>query len=343
MSCCPECFGDGYLKNDVIPQLSTQVGTCSYCGSLDQPLVTPTDLREHFELLIGIYVRQDDAGRTLVEWLRDDWSMFSHDHMDVAHAKELLADILDDGEIVRQFFAPSDKSKSDALQRWEALKNELMHLNRYFPKTEINLERLKQWIGLLLLRQSEIPKKWFRARIQQSALPFSPEEMKAPPKHLASHGRANPAGIPYLYLASTALTAVSEIRPHTGEIVSVAEFSIPANLKIADLRHPKKTISPFYLGDENEISSLRGDIEFLEKLGDELTRPVLPRSAAFDYIPSQYLCESIKVGGYDGVMYRSSVGDGVNIALFQPDCAQVLNVTPHQVSRVSVDIEQKDT
>ncbi len=340
MLCCPECFGDEYIKLDFIPKRSTQTGTCSYCGSVNQPLIAPTDLREDFELLIGIYVRQDDGGRPLVEWLKNDWSMFTHERMDAAHAKELLADILDDGEIVRQLFAPSEKSKSDALQRWEKLKNELMHLNRFFPKTEINLERLKEWVSWLVPKQTEIPERWFRARIQHSAQPFSSVEMKAPPKQLASHGRANPAGIPYLYLASTALTAVCEIRPHTGEFVSVAGFRIPTNLRIADLRHPKKTISPFYLGDENKISSLRGDIEFLEKIGDELTRPVLPRSAAFDYIPSQYLCESIKVSGYDGVMYRSSVGDGVNVALFQPDCAQVLDVIQHQVSRVSVDIEQ---
>lgn len=316
---------------------------CSYCGSVNQPLVSPTDLSVTFERLLDIYFHQSVEGRTLVEWFKDDWSMFLHERMDIAHAKELLADILDDGEIVRQLFAPSEKSKSDALQRWDALKNELMHLNRYFPKTEINWERLQQCIGYLLLQESEIPEKWFRARIQQSAQPFSAKEMKAPPKHSASHGRANPAGIPYLYLASTALTAVSEVRPHTGELVSVAEFGIPTSLKIVDLRYPKQTISPFYGEDEDEISSLRGDIEFIAKLGDELTRPVLPRSAAFDYIPSQYMCEFIKKSGFDGVMYRSSVADGINIALFQPDCAHALDITQHQVSRVSVDMAQQST
>lgn len=322
---------------EVIPSISTATGDCSYCGSANLPLISPIKLREYFELLTSIYVQNDD-GNTLVEWLKNDWALFRHPKMDVAHAKELLAEILDDGDIVRKKFIPSGPSTSDALQRWEALRAELMHSNRFFPRTEINLERLKRLFGFLLLKAIDIPKRWYRARIQQGTKAYSLEEMGAPPKNLASHGRANPAGIPYLYLASTELTAVSEIRPHTGEEVSVAEFTIPDGLSIADLRDPRQTVSPFILSDENEISLLRQDVEFLEKLGEELTRPVVPRSAAFDYIPSQYLCEFVKLCGFDGVMYRSSVGDGVNVALFNPHRASGANVRSLQVSRVLVHI-----
>lgn len=40
-------------------------------------------------------------------------------------------------------------------------------------------------------------------------------------------------------------------------------------------------------------------------------------SAVIDYTPSQYLCEFIKRRGYDGVIDRSSVSDGMNLALIQ--------------------------
>ncbi len=82
---------------------------------------------------------------------------------------------------------------------------------------------------------------------------------------------------------------------------------------------------------------MRSDLPFLERLGDELTRPVLPQTAAIEYTPSQYLCEFIKKCGYEGVIYRSSVGDGMNLALFDPALAQPENVTQHRVIRVSVD------
>ena len=94
------------------------------------------------------------------------------------------------------------------------------------------------------------------------------------------------------------------------------------------------------LSDESEISMLRSDVEFLEKLGEELTRPVLPRSAAFEYVPSQYLCEYVKVCGFDGVMYRSSVGDGVNLALFDPDVAEVGVTVTQRVGKVTVNFAE---
>jgi hypothetical protein len=290
--------------------------------------------------LTGIYVR-DPQGIGLIELLKSDWGMFSHERMDIAHAKELLSDVLDDGELVRQRYRPSETAVSDnALQRWDDLRQELIHKNRYFPETEINLSRLKRLFDYLLLPAAEVATNWFRARIQTGTSTYTPIEMKSPPKHLASHGRANPAGIPYLYLASTPITAVSEIRPHTGEDACVASVCIPDGLKVIDLRHPKRSVSPFMLSDESEISMLRSDVEFLEKLGEELTRPVLPRSAAFDYVPSQYLCEYVKVCGFDGVMYRSSVGDGVNLALFDPDVAEIGATVTLRVGRVTVNFAE---
>ncbi|TPW03192.1 MAG: hypothetical protein FD125_1693, partial [bacterium] len=89
--------------------------------------------------------------------------------------------------------------------------------------------------------------------------------------------------------------------------------------------------------------SLRGSrqctIGFLERLGEELTRPVLPSGAAIDYVPSQYLCEFIKKCGYDGVLYSSSVSEGINLALFDPDKATAQAVRQVLVSQVVVTVE----
>lgn len=333
--CCANCIEDDHLRRNVIPELSNETGKCSYCGSNDQALVEPIKLREYFEFIISPYTK-DDGGKILVEWLKNDWALFQHERMDIAHAKDLLADILDDGEIVRHSFTAS-ASISNALVNWDALRSELMHANRFFPQTDLNLDRLEQLLSHLLLNEDDIPKLWYRTRVQQTEIQYTATDMGAPPKHLASHGRANPAGIPYLYIASDMSTAISEVRPHTGDQVTVACIAVPAGLKIVDLRHPRRTVSPFILPDENELALLRCDIEFLEKLGQELTRPVLQKSAAYDYIPSQYLCEYSKNCGFDGVMYKSSVGEGVNVALFYPDKATIQNVSSHRVSRVSVD------
>lgn len=350
MKCCANCIGDPYLRKEVFPKLSTETGTCPYCGSDRQFLLEPTALRDAFELLVSIYSRNDE-GKTLVEWFKDDWAMFSHSRMDVVHAKELLANILDDREIVRQRFIPSDQFHAEALDGWEKLRSELMHENRFFPNTKFNIEQLGGFLEFLVHDRDELPAKWYRARLQETDEAYPPDKMGVPPKQQVSHGRANPVGIPYLYLASTVTTAISEIRPHTGEMACVAEFFVPGDLRIIDLRNPRKTVSPFKpdtlspftLDDEDKLALLRGGIGLLERLGEELTRPVLPQAAAIHYIPSQYLCEFIKKCGYHGVMYRSSVvEEGMNFALFEPVRATVGSVTQHLVSRVSVEWSERN-
>jgi len=339
MQCCASCIGDRGLRKYIISDKSKATGTCSYCGTANELLIDPADLRNYFELLINIYSR-NEKGKPLVEWFKKDWGLFMHPVMDVVHSKELLADILDDVQISRENFVPSELCHSERLNIWGKLKDELMHKNRFFPQTNINEdERLEYLLDHLLLSSDEAIESWYRARIQPSEEMYPIEKMGAPPKRLASQGRANPAGIPYLYLASTPETAVSEIRPHTGEYASVANFLVPKELKLVDLRNPRSTVSPFLLSDENEVALLRGDIEFLVHLGNELTRPVLPHAAAIDYIPSQYICEFIKRYGYHGVMYESSVGDGVNIAIFDSSNAVAGTVQRFWVSRVSVEVE----
>ena len=335
MRCCANCFGDREIA-EIIRARSLGKGVCSYCGSANVDLIEPKQLSNYFILLSAIY-EPDDNGKLLVELFSEDWNLFDHPAMNIATAKSLLADILDDGEVVRKPFLPSPRYKSDALGRWEQLRNELMYKNRYFPESQMNMDRLGELLEELIAL--DLPAVWYRARLQMEDKAFVEAEMGAPPQRMALHGRANPSGIPYLYLGSSVATAISEIRPHTGEVACVATVEIPPDLKVIDLRSPRKHVSPFLL-EEDEIGLMRAEIGFLERLGEELTRPVLPQGAAIDYVPSQYLCEFIKKCGYGGVIYRSSVSDGINLALFEPSVAIIRLVEQHQVVRVKVQVEK---
>lgn len=137
--CCPECFDDRGLRKDIIRLLSSNRGNCGFCGTTDVDLVEPRRLAEVFEMLIGIY-EPDPNGKTLVEWMKEDWQLFSHPLMDVAHAKELLSEILDNGDIVRKTFSPSATYKSEGLVRWETLRDELMYKNRYFLDVKLDTD-----------------------------------------------------------------------------------------------------------------------------------------------------------------------------------------------------------
>lgn len=336
MRCCAHCFGDRTLQR-IIADLASEEGTCSFCETTNVKLVHPKVLANSFAPLLSVY-EQVSEGPLLVERLATDWLLFDHPRLDLQRKKGLLAEILDDGEVVRHPFAVAQSYVRDGLDsRWERLRVELMFSNRYFPQAGIDERRLEALLSLL--EAIDVPITWYRARIQQGEQMYEPADMGAPPPGQPSHGRANPAGIPYLYLGSTEQTAVAEIRPHTGEVATVAEFAIEEGLRLLDLRNPRKLISPFDLGDEDSIAGLYADIPFIERLGIELTRPVLPSRAAIDYVPSQYLCEFIKKIGYDGVIYRSSVSDGMNVALFSPSRAAAISVRPRTVARVSVEVK----
>lgn len=333
--CCAECIDDRILRKNIIPSISNNRGTCDFCGSSDVDLVRPSQLADLFEMLVSIY-EPDPDGKSLVELLKNDWLIFSHPRMDNAHTKELLGEILDDGEIIRKSFSPSPVYNSEGVARWETLRDEILYKNRYFLDEALDFDRLKELLEHLIA--DEMPDVWYRARIMTDEKPFLIQEMGAPPKRMATHGRANPTGIPYLYLSSVPETAVAEVRPHTGEAACVAEFKIPKPMILVDLRNPRKIVSPFVLAHANAIGQMRADIPFLERLGNELTRPVLPRSAAIDYIPSQYLCEFIKKNGYDGVVYRSSVSHGINLALFDPEKATPCSLSLYEINKVSVEV-----
>lgn len=343
--CCENCFGDPGLTRNIIPKIIADgtgkpvQGDCGYCGTKNITTVDPSALSQWFEMVLDCYI-QDSDGKSLGALLAEDWQLFDHPAMDEAHAKELLAEILDDGEIVRRTFVPTNLLDNVTSQGWEDLRDEMMHHNRWFLAEPIDLDRLAQLLGQMIAPEDafiKITNSWYRSRLLSDNEPLSIAEMDAPPPHLAGHGRANPAGIPYLYLASTVKTAVAEVRPHTGENACVATFEV-SPIHAVDLRAPRKSASPFLLENAEQIAALRSGLPLLERLGEELTKPVQPSSAAFEYIPSQYLCEFIKKCGYQGVIYRSSVGEGVNLALFSSEKASAVEVNLFQVKSVNVDI-----
>ena len=332
MKCCGACFADQQLAAG-IEHVSSEKGNCESCKAQNVSLVDANILADAFELVCGIYEEHKD-GRKLVDWLIEDWKLFA---VDRPQAMVLLTDILDDAERgVRRTYRPSAMCASDSLDVWEKLRHELRTRNRFFPDTEFDTKRVADLLTHLCMSANDIPQTWYRARIQDGSDPFSLDQMGPPPANKAGPGRANPVGIPYLYVGSEQDTAVTEVRPHPGEILTIAEFTIENDVQLIDLRNPREMITPFVMPDIKEVASMRGDIDFLEQLGQELTTPVLPNAAAVDYIPSQYFCEFIKGVGYDGVVYTSSVSDGINLALFQPEKATVGTISRVKIDSVGV-------
>ncbi|MGN6383086.1 MAG: RES family NAD+ phosphorylase [Dyella sp.] len=215
------------------------------------------------------------------------------------------------------------------------MRKELQDKNRFFPQNAPDKELFRVLMENLV--SQVVPDEFYRARLMKDAAPYPLDEMGAPPAALASDGRANPIGIRYLYLADDRDTAIAEVKPSKGALVSVAAFGIlpGKTLKLIDLTDPRATISPFRV--TSPVADVRASMSFLEALGEELSVPTQPHRATRDYLASQYLCELIKVSGYDGVVYRSSLARGRNFAFFDVAvCEPRGAVTVYTVTDVEV-------
>lgn len=166
---------------------------------------------------------------------------------------------------------------------------------------------------------------WYRARIGakeralnvdwdkgaiQLANPFEGCEIGALPPPYANAGRLNRAGVAVIYLADEIDTAISEVRPHPGHLISVGGFRVQRDLRVAKFDLP---ISQFSSSDAR--LALFADIFHIDNL---LGSPVTPEER-HRYAVTQLLGEVLIKRGFDAVSFRSSVGSGRNICAFNPD------------------------
>jgi len=333
--CCNRCFGNNKYVDELIEFTKAEKGTCGYCGTELSSIIEPSKLRDRFEFLCSIYVESNDSdAKSIIDYLVDDWEIFKN--QDKLKSAQLLGHILDDKSVAGKSFIPIALEDTTPKEMWIKFCGDLVNKYRFFPDHKPDDKLPELFAYLLELLDGHV----YRARIESNA-PFKKNEMGMPPAKLSRGGRANPVGIPYLYAASNLDTAIAETRPHPGNCVSVAKFKVIEELKVVNLISPRGMISPFDTVDEDYLLQLRYDVEFLCHLGEVLSKPVVPDTAEMEYLPTQYLCESIKKASYDGVMFKSSVGNGVNYALFGDSKLKPISVSSHKIKRLDYTSEQK--
>ncbi|MCD7975821.1 MAG: RES family NAD+ phosphorylase [Tannerellaceae bacterium] len=158
--------------------------------------------------------------------------------------------------------------------------------------------------------------------------------MGAPPQHLATAGRANPSGIPYLYLSRSLETTIYETRSGYLDLLSVARF----NPKGEELNIVDFTIHPSIFNDEQERVEIMTSRLLKDAISQDLSKPMRRYDSELEYIPTQFICEYIRyTTGVDGIQFNSSLHKvGVNIVLFDPDKVECKVVEVHHVSEVLI-------
>ncbi len=221
------------------------------------------------------------------------------------------------------------------LREFGRLTRELRVANRFFLSD--GPAGLVEWVVNYACRYKRhalrMERRLFRARKNElhQNRPYSCREMGAPPPMLSGQGRINPVGVPYLYLASDAKTAVAEARPWIGCKVTVAEFRIRHAMEVVNFSRRRFLRRGGAHAEEAVWKTLISSL---------FSTPFDPRDDTA-YVPTQYLAERLKREGFGGILYDSALrGEGYNVAFFTPGAARAARCSLVEVGAINYRIRR---
>jgi hypothetical protein len=199
-------------------------------------------------------------------------------------------------------------------------------------------------------RQTEPGQKFWRAQLghdeivgvpdangewaYDSIRPHTPERM-TPSSRFVKNGRANPVGIAYWYGATDAETAVAEMRPWQGAVLTVAELKATRYLQFVDYGNTRPMVVPYNSAE----SALERYV--WNSIGEAFSRPVAPQTIDVEYVPTQMLAEAFRTKGFDGIQYKSHLGGGMNIVVFDLSAFAIGERELWTAKRVSYELERR--
>ncbi len=237
---------------------------------------------------------------------------------------------------------------ADSYRRFE---REVKTQARYVYSEESN-SFLTEVISTCKSRQRVVPKGsiFSRAQIGHDWTSEGPEgeievesaytaDRMRPRRSEVPEGRANPKGIPRLYMATTRDTAIAECRPWLGAYVSVAQFKMMRDCTIVDCSADERDLMVTFahdLSEEDREKAVWGEIAYA------FSHPVQQSETSADYAPTQVLVEAFRKAGYEGIAYKSLLGEGHNVAMFDLDVADIINGSLYKINGVQYQIDQAD-
>lgn len=343
MKVCSNCFSDKELKGFILT--SSEIGDCKVCSSTYQHLLDISELYDFFQELLDNF-KVAGTGLALSSKIQSDWSFFSSNEVAVKILNFIIPKIHTEITSSDDIVEYSDDITVNS-GHWETLKDELKWKNRFvidvhrLGKGEFNWDAFLRDINILfnLNNKTEL----FRARIHnKSGIPVYPlNEMGCPPKELASGGRANPSGIPFLYLSEDENTVLYEVRASYLDEISIGVFQLredTESVDIVDFTKDSPLFQPEYVKEAIKGKLLR------ERISKDLSKPMRRYDSELEYIPTQFICEYIKIfTGAKGIRFRSSLHkQGNNIVFFEPElmnCKSVKKVKIRNISLSSIDMK----
>ena len=329
MKICANCFNDIEIKESV-EDMPRENGICECCGA-EGDVVDISEVEDFFCELLGLF-EKDDNGRPVSVIIEQEWNIFAS----IAISNKILEDILN-----RNKFAYSINDNvsyiqdvKECLNVWDELKKEVQTEKRYFSNVGAF-----DW-SAYIKSNVKIDKDtvYYRSRVTPADKEsLSPEDMGCPPAEKATAGRANPIGIPYLYLCDNIDTTFYEIRAVYLDRISVGRFVTQRDLNLVNF---STNTNLFYAFNSDNNVSLIDVIKhkiLFKKISADLSKPLRRYDTEIEYVPTQVICEYCKHNGADGIMFKSSLHQsGTNIVLFNKDDAKCTEVLVKEIRSITI-------
>jgi hypothetical protein len=339
--CCKNCIEDyGFWRYINENGFADKCDFCyqndESCLNLDNEIFT-----KMFSLINKMYIEKSvKESKQLYFILQEEWNVFSKETSDYA----LFYELCKIHEVNHEAYYVFNPYYNHLTNVWQDYKITVKHKNRF-------VNSLPEEIEVLFSNPSEIYKflhkenTLFRARIgspnEKTLTPFSANlsDMGMPPVSKVRAGRANPDGIPYLYLASSRKTAIAEVRPWSGALITIATFKLIEGLNTINFSIFNNKRLFDYIESE-KVDDVLNRLHFFYTLSSEMSQPISPSDSYLEYIPTQYVTEFIKNEGYDGIIFDSSLGLGQNVVLFTQDNVEVTATELLKIGQIQYDFSE---
>lgn len=335
MKVCSNCFLDVELVS-FINSNSTIKGKCDYCNNdINTDLLDISELLDFFSEFFDIFIKAEN-GVVLTDIISNDWNLFSNNSND----HKLLSDILKN--IGSEILNPNQKVNystdiNECTLYWDKLKEDLKWEKRFL----IDVEEIKQ-LGLNRYLDIKTTEGFYRARLHkiEGEEKFPINKMGSPNREKASGGRANPKGIPYLYLCKSLKTTLYEARATYFDEISIGKFMIneDSTIKLVDFTEDRASAFEVYANDES-IKEYAKIVKRKKHISLDLSKPLRRYDSELDYVPTQLICEYFRrFTEADGVLFNSSLHqEGKNIVLFKENKVKCVSVEKYQVTNIKIE------
>ena len=235
---------------------------------------------------------------------------------------------------------------------WRRFREAILHRQRFFndPAKAFLVEIFDG-----LQNQSDIDDKpvfyrllpseeplFYRARIVANEDAFSAiaqdpaGQMGPPPATLRRAGRMNAAGIAVFYGAMEKETAVAELRPAVGSLISMAAFQVHRPIHVLDLTRFTRAGRQLDIFAKNQMVRAT-QWAFMQSFASEISQPILPGDEHLEYVPAQVVAEyltsqPVRWRGSevtpDAIIFRSAQRDGGKNIAVMGDAATICRQAP---------------